>query len=234
MSWTVETIQSQVLQLTGYRNISDKVLIWLNRTMQQVAQKDLWVKQTYSTTMGGAAQSVTPSSQWFSVTGLDFINVHHIEYGTKAKLVRHPVQDLYAAYHGLAGNYSVGDFEQYAIPKWGTYTTTTGVQYMAPYFAVFPLTTTATDAFTLHYLSAPARFTATTDTHWILDKYPQMILAGVMRYVMLYVGDRERYLAWKQRFQTGLALMKRQEMSVVASTPNMRGVLPEVVLGGGV
>lgn len=233
MSWTVGNIQDQVTQLTGYRNVTDKILPWINRTVQQMAQKAFFTKQVYTTSIGGVSQVTTPSSQWFSVTGLNLINVHHIEYSTTAKLERHPIQDMYGAFHGLNASYSVGAFEKYAIPKWGTYTTG-GAQYLVPYFAMYPLATTATDALTLHYLAAPDKFTATTDTHWILDKYPHVVLAGVMRYVMLYVADRDRYLAWKQEYVRGIKQMQRQESSIVASTPNMRGLIPEVILGGGV
>lgn len=234
MSWTVGDIENQVLQLSGYRNISDKLLAWTNRTVAQIGQKAFWTKQVQSASIGGASQTNTISDQWFSATGLalsNFIAMRRIDYGTHAMMVRQAVEDLYKNFHGLVASYSVGSFEKYAIAKYGTCTSGND-QFMAPYIAVYPIYATNTSDFTAHFLAAPAKFTTTTDTHWILDKYPSVIIAGVMRYVELYVGNLQGYLSWKKIYLMGISNMMKTEESSVASTPNMRGVLPELVMRG--
>lgn len=236
MSWTVGMIQNQVQVLTGNYNLSDRVVTWTNRVLMSLAVKAPWTKQLGSATIGSFPRATTVTSQWASWTSwatFDIINLHHIIYDTKGVLVRCALQDFYGNLHGRNASYSNDIPSHYAVPGWVTYDVAGVDRYMIPYLVAYPFYTTATNAFTAYYLSAPGKMTGAASTHWILDKYGKLVLAGVMRLAMLFLGNLQGYMLWQQEYAASLTDMIRNEEAIVASTPHMRGMVPSVVLRGG-
>jgi hypothetical protein len=232
MAWTVGQIQNQVQVLTGNHNLSDRVVTWTNRVLMGLATKAPWNKQLQTETLGGFPKVTTVTGQWATWAPWatrDIINVHHIIYDTQGVLVRNALQDFYGNLHGRNASYSSEIPSHYAIPGWCS----EAGQYMIPLLVVYPFYTTATNAFLVQYLAAPGKMTGAASTHWILDKYGKLVLAGVMRLAMLFLGNLQGYMLWQQVYAASLTDMIRNEEAIVASTPHMRGMVPSIVLRGG-
>jgi hypothetical protein len=236
MSWTVQTLQDQVQLLTGHDGLASEVMTWANRVMMELAHKAYWPRQLKNVDLGSPVQSATVASQWINNTAfwsLDIMGIHRVNYGTNGVLTRHAVQDFYGFFHGADANYITGAFERYCVPKW-TSGSQTSNYYMWPLIAVHPIYNTSTNSIQVNYLQAPAKFTLATDYNWILTKYPQVVLAGVLRYAFLFIGDGNRYSIFKGKYINGIADMVRNETASLASTPALRGQYPEQIMRGGV
>jgi len=235
MAWTVEVFQDQVQLMTDHKGLASKTITWVNRTIAEIVCKDYWLKQINTISTGGASQVTTVTSQWFTDTQMQSLNpidMQRIDYSTTAALWRQPVQDFYANFHGLNASHTVGNYKNFCIPQWTSYVSGTN-QYLLPRLAVYPITGTGTTDLTGAYLAAPDKFDETTDSNWITNQYPQVVLAGVLRRAFLYIGDSQRYLIWKARFENGVKDMILSEQTSVAATPHLRGILPEEVQRGG-
>ena len=236
MAMTAQYFQDQVPLLTGNDQIGAKVLVWLNRACQELGCKVLWRRQLRSASVGGFNSSATVLSQWVSMTDLavsDFMQMHHVEFGTTVPLIRQEAQDFYANLQGVAANYTGATVDRYCIPAWTTSGNAT-TQYLAPYMAIQPLGSTATNAFTAYYQAAPAKVTTSNDTNWMMDKYAHVLLARVMCYACLYLRDPQGYLAWMSRYENGVKDMILTETTSVAGNTGRRGISPEHVFHGGV
>jgi len=237
MAWTVVKFQEQVQIMTDHKGLASKTITWINRTLMEILVKDYWQKQVNTVATGGASQVTTVTGQWFTdsaVSSLNIVDIHRIDYSTTAALVRQPVQDFYANFHGLNASNSTGDYARYCVPKWVSMTAGTyNDWYLIPEIGVSPIAATGTTDLTMGYLSAPDAFTATSDSNWITDQYPQVVLAGVLRRAFLFIGDSQRYLIWKAKFENGVRDMILSEQTSVAATPHLRGVYPEEILRGG-
>lgn len=255
MAWEVQDFQEQVEVMTGHANVSDKVMTWVSRTLMEVASKTYWTKQVKTEAIAPSytdTPSTTVTENWATWTTFYTANpmaLHRLSYVTTADirdsvLVRESVQDFYAKQHAVSVTYSEGDADpaRYCVPMWSSYQTgTAGDYYFLPSVAHYPqsMITTVATALThleLGYLSAPNKMTAATgagSSNWMTDKYPMVVLAGVMRYASLYIGDAQAYRIWKGKYENGLKDMLMNEEMVVASTPSMRAVYPEDILRGG-
>lgn len=237
MAYTVQFFQDQVHLITGHDGLNTNVIRWLDRACQDIGIKAVWKQQVQSGQIGGVSQTSTLTSQWVSLTtnaATGIVALQRVEYGSTRQLVRQEIEDLYANFHGITASYSAGDVRAYAIPKWTTSGNAT-TRYMVPQFAVYPInaTATASTAMTAYWLTPPARIAQTTDSNWIMDKYPLVVLARIMCYVGLYLKNPNIYLLWKSRYENGVADMTMTEETSLASRPALRGIVPEVFMRGG-
>jgi hypothetical protein len=228
-TWTAGDFVEQVQLLTGNNGLGTRILNWLNRVIMETSIKVPWNRQVISAAGGGAAQTTGVLTQWFTVNDPNFIAFNHFQYGTTCAPVQVEAAELYQNFHGQAANVSTATIHYYAVPKW----TASGTNYMVPQVALYPIATTATTAFTLHYQQAPNMVTS-PDSNWMMEKYPHVILAGTLAYAKLYLGDANGYLAQMAAYANGVRDMILTEESPSASTPQMRGVYPESMnrLGG--
>jgi len=239
MSITAQFFQSQVQILSGNDQIASKVLTWVSRACQEIAMKALWKQQTRSVNVGGLGAVTTVVSQWASLTpaaASNFVQMIHVKYnsgGSVYPLYRLEPQDLYSNFQGVTGTYSADTVEAYCIPRWTTSGNATS-QYMAPYMAVYPVGTTAVTAYTAHFHSAPDKVATANDTNWIMSKYPGVVLNRVMALASLYLKDSQGYLLYMSKYANGVKDMVLTEETNVAATPYRRGIVPEVVMRGGV
>jgi len=235
MAWTVQTLQDQVQLLTGHDGLASSVVTWTNRVMMEIANKAFWPRHLKTVNLGAPVQSSVVSEQWINNTAFASLNimaVHRMAYGSTRPLEHRALQDFYSFFQGGNANYTTGEFERYCIPKWIS-ASASSEYFMYPMLAVHPISSTTTDAIQMSYLEAPEKFDSSDDYNWILTKYPQVILAGVLRYAFLYIGDGSRYGVWKGNYINGLADMVRNETTTLASTPAMRAIYPEQILRGG-
>lgn len=253
MAYDVLEIQNQVALMTGHNGLATRTITWTNRVIQEIATRAYWQRQIaqiyvrYASTTGVATTSL--SDLWItagSLTQKDIINIYRADHvsvtGTLVssyfhQIVRRNAEGLFANLHGqtfnVTGAGASGRVNQYAVVGWSS-DSTVSTQF-EPKIAVFPnaLTTDVTvEAMQLHYLKSPQKFTAVTDTNWILRDYFNVVLSGVLRLARLYLGDAQGYLLEKREYEDGIKRMLMQEESPVASTPVMRGVVPEEVRRG--
>ena len=243
MSWTVSTFQDQVEVMTGHKGLSDKVQTWLNRSIMEISTKAMWKRMVITQSIAPDAEpSATVTANWITnVTMADSnpMAIFGANYRTATNvleqaLVQHSPHDFYAHQHGLAVDYTTGDPEKFCIPEWASYANTTGDYYMLPKIAIFPQSLTTGDAdLQVKYQSAPEKMSTSSDNNWITNKYPRVVLNGILRYAYLYLGDSVSYNLAKSQFLNGIADMIRNEETVLASTPHRRGVMPQEVMRGG-
>jgi hypothetical protein len=152
-----------------------------------------------------------------------------------AQLVRHGIVDLYARYQGRNVSYSAGDLESFSAVYWASMGTAPTC-YLVPYLAFWPQATTLTltNAVVAKYLKALDKETTAAGYNWISDKYPMVVLAGIMRCASLYIGDGQAYLYWKGKYANGIKEMILMETTVQAGTPYRRSVYPEDIFRQGV
>jgi hypothetical protein len=237
MAWTVQNIQNQVQTAVGRSGIDSKVLSWINRVLMELATRAYWTRNTNEVDVSGFALAATTlSNNWVSLTqaaSMNGIAIYQAYEGTTAAMQRLEGQDLYSRAQGNVHTAQTGDFHYYALPAWRSYTTTAGEEFLVPQVAALPVPSSSTIPCTMSMLCAPAKLTAAGDTHWFLKKYPQTVLAGVLRYASLYVGDLAGYLAAKGHFENGFRDMILGEETTMVATPALRGVIPEVIQRGG-
>lgn len=65
--------------------------------------------------------------------------------------------------------------------------------------------------FLVNYYAALPELTVDTPTTWLLQKYPQLYLYGLLEQIYMYTMDQERTLYWRERFETAA-----QELQVEA------------------
>ncbi len=249
MGWTVGDFQEQVEMMTSHSGLSDKVEGWLNRVIMEVAGKAHWRRQiTTQSVAPNVNASTAVTANWLYDTTMTAsnpmaiygANYRSVTFSTAAStniveqaLIQQSPKDFYDYQNGLAVTYGVGDPERYCQPKWTSYSNG-GNYYMLPQVAVYPQYLSATSAhLELKYLSAPEKLSGTDDNNWITDKYPKMVLNGVLRYAFLYLSDTASYNIAKANYVNGVADMVRNEEAVLASNPYRRGVMPSEVMRGG-
>lgn len=239
MAWDVAEFQDQVQVATGNPGINDRVLGWLNRVLMTLANKAYWTKQTrYDTTLVVPASANVLNDVWLDGDSLgqdNIIAMHRLEctLASSERLLTHlQTQDLYSRYHASLVTYTSGnDVTHYCTPTWSE-GGSGAARYMNPEFGVYPLGVEATTTFKAFYTAAPDKLTGGASTHWMLTKYPHVVLAGLLRYAFLYLGELPSYMEWKRRFVNGLKDMLVSEESVVANTPSFGGVFPSVLTRG--
>lgn len=242
MGWTVGDYQDQVEMMTGHKGLGDKVQSWLNRTIMEISTKAIWKRMVITQSIAPDAEpSTTVSANWISnvtMTSSNPMAIFGANYRTATNvlekaLIQNSPLDFYAYQHGLSITYGTGDVERYCQPKWTSYSNA-GSYYMLPQVAIWPQALTTGDAdLELKYQSAPEKFTTTTDNNWITNKYPRVVLNGVLRYAYLYLGDTVSYNLSKSQYVNGVADMLRNEETVLASAPYRKGVMPSEVMRGG-
>lgn len=239
MAWDVAEFQDQVQVATGNTGLNDRVLKWLNRVLMDLARKAYWTKQTrYNTTLAVPVTANTLDGVWLDGDALgqdNIISLHRLEctYAGSERLLTHvPTQDLYTRYHASLVSYTIGnDITHYCTPVWSE-GGSGAVRYMNPEFGVFPCGTAAITTLKAFYSAAPDKLTGSASTHWMMTKYPKTVLAGILRYTFLYLGDLQSYMLWKQSFVNGVKDMILSEESVVANAPAFGGMFPEVLTRG--
>lgn len=238
MAWTVANLQNQVQQHTNRAGIDAKVLGWTNRVLMELGTKAFWTRNVESFSIPGSGFTTATTSipaQWISLTEAatrDVVAFQQVVYGTTGALVRLEMQDFYARLQGLAMNYAPGNFAFYSIPRWVS-SVSGADEFQVPSVVVSPITTTATNPLTAYCLCAPDKLTQATDTYWFLSKYPLVVLAGVLRYACIYVGDLAGYLRAKGDYENGIKEMILSEETTMAATPMLRGIFPEQLMRGG-
>lgn len=254
MAFDVAEIQSQVQLLTGSDQLNSKVLNWINRTVMDICTRTYFPKQmgecmvsTSDTAMdtsvlGNAVVSIgTP--------GTNFIAPYYAAACTATASTPTVIADVFLHQQAIQGEvmdvlHRAHDtterrgtvIEHYAMAYGSNDTssaTTGGTQsvYVLPYphFASPTATNTAGQQFLyLRYLKAPAALTLGNQTLWLTENYFRVVLAGVMRYARLYLGDPRGYLMEKALFENGVAEMMLQEQTGLPASPVLRGVYPEV------
>jgi len=248
MAFDVGEIQKQVTLMVGHDGLNSKVITWTNRVLMTIVGKAYWQSQVKRIQVQPVTGTTTVSSNWItsSLTAQDIINVYRVEQaqmattantvGTYVNVLQHCALDgLYGHYYGLNASTSASTMEQYAVVGWGVTTsgTFTTSNYMYPSLAVYPnanATGTQTPGHLLvHALVAPTVVSGTGDTNWIIQKYFDVVLAGVLRLARLYVGDAQGYILEKTEFENGIRDMLTNEESYMAQTPTLRGITPETL-----
>lgn len=251
MAWfTLGHVQNQVQLLTGHDGLADKVTRWTNRVMNEIVLKAYWVSSmgvTYAIPGSGMKDSTVPN-QWFSV---DPVTVHFHEFVAPyaadrvvmkdatwiskyiRPLIRLDIMDMYAAVQGTTVAAQAGVPAEYGMVYGDVNTSGTPRQYLwaAPAFGTTVTTASGGGGgvVAVSYLGTPLLLVSGTDTNWILSDYFKVVLAGVMRYARVYLGDYQGYLLEKAEFENGLRDMLLHEETASASTPRMQGLNPEVL-----
>jgi hypothetical protein len=246
--FNVLEIQKQVRLMVGHDGLDNKVILWTNRVLQEIGIKAYWqsqiVRQLVAPTVNVAT---TVTSNWIStnLSTVDVINIYRAEQaqmnGTAVSKYVGPVNrqrldSYFANYLGRDMSLSSASIDQYAVVNWTPYASTATLNYMAPQVAFYPGPTAAdtstVGAVLISYLQAPAKLTTATGataTNWMIEKYFDTVLSGVMRYARLYVGDAQGYLLEKGDYENGVRDMLLNEEVVSAQVPVFRGVTPETM-----
>lgn len=254
MAYDLTEIQTQVRLLTNASGLDTRVITWTNRVLQDIGQK-AWFQQQiavmHKPTVGGGT-NVT--SNWETVSGIpgnavaaaaydpNLINIHRVVHVQMAAtntytsvstylnpLVRYSIQDLYCHFQAQSINVTGASVNFYAVPQWDEVDTTASTVYPKMVFYPHPKNATYNDggAFQIWYLQSISKLTSGTDTNWLLKKYFHVVLRGVLRFARLYLGDPQGYLVDKAAYENGVVDILRNEEIASASTPYMRGVMPE-------
>lgn len=241
MAWTVATFQDQVQMMTGNTGLNDRVLTWVNRVLMEIAKKAYWTKQTKSITTPTviAGTPTTLAGAWLENTDdlgeQNIVSLHRVEVtnsNSETLLTHCATRDLYALYNGRLVSYKeTNDITHYAVPTWAT-GSSGATQHLYPNIAVYPGGANGTTTTKVYFLTVPDKLTGADGSHWFMNKYPTMVLAGLLRYVFLYLGDAQSYLVQKAIYVNGIKDAILSEESVVASTPSMRSVFPEILARG--
>jgi hypothetical protein len=238
--WTLQNIQNQVQLLTGNDGITEFVTAWANRVLMEISTKAFWNRQIVLRNVGGGTTTGTAVETHFvSLTQAaamttatlagDLIAIHRMVWHSTAELIPFSLRDLYAQLYGVVVNTSGGSsFDKYAVARWETYATVN----MVPDVVFWPHVTSATTAISCYGLEAPKVMSEVTDTCWPLEFYPQVVLAGVMRYASLYLGDSTSYLLWKGKYENGVHDILQSEERRPVGTPTRRAIYPESMFQG--
>lgn len=235
MSWDVANIQSHVQLATGNDGLSSRVITWFNRTIMEIVTSGVLPKQIEIKSQHPLSTATNTTSGvddgWTSVATDNIVALHHLVLQATTNttaatsyynpLVRMDVRDLYPRYHGLAVSQTGDPVENYANVKWTTYS---AGSHMGPLIALAlePSNRSAE----VHLYKAPDKATTAADTNWILRKYPKVVLAGVLRYAFIYLGNPARYQYEQQQFKAGVEDIIKNETGDIAHAPVMRGVVP--------
>lgn len=248
MAWNVGNIQEQVQLMTGRNGLNTLVLTWANRVLMEIATMAFWQKQTAvfnQPTDAGATNATTVTSQWVSLSTASASNpiailqaevVQGAAATFVAPMVRHEPQELYSYRHGLNVTVSSNVPDSYAVVEWVSATSGATTQnWIVPKVAFHPnVSTNNTNSVNLswHMLVAPDILTSSTGTGggeslWIMQQYFHVVLAGVLRYAMIHIGDFNRYMLSKAEYENGKKDMIMNEHTSLASTPIRRGMFSE-------
>jgi hypothetical protein len=239
MAWDVAEMQDQVQVITGHDGLNARVLEWVNRVLQQITKKAFWNKQVKQLSLDSRGAVTTDiDDTWVDGGDLGLANaiaVHRLDFTGQNTLLRGSLQALYAKFSGLIISYTSGtDVTHYSIARW-IEAGAGAARYMKPEIAMFPLGASAggdDNLYQAHYLAAPDKLTGAGDTFWMMTKYPNVVLAGVLRLAFVFLGDFQSYGIWKAQFLNGIQRMLMSEETSVASTPQFRGVYPEILTRG--
>jgi hypothetical protein len=247
MAFDVLEVQRQVRLMVGHDGLDDKVMGWTNRVCQEIGIKAYWGHQIVRQQITPVANVATTATQnWItgSLSTLDVINPYRVEYvkvsGTAITynnpINRQRLDSYFANYLGGDMSKSNAVVNDYAVVNWTPYVSTATLNYMVPQLAFHPgpagVDAATNGAYFVNFLQAPAILTTTTGTtgtNWMIEKYFDTILSGVMRYARLYVGDAQGYLLEKGDYENGVRDMLMNEEIVSAQVPVMRGVTPETM-----
>lgn len=244
---TVGDLQAQVQMMTGHSGLASKVTGWCNRVLSDICTRAYWTEQLGTGfahhTVAANATTNSPQTHAFPMnttcgdaTYDEFIAPYAVDQVSltanttgpyisnfERPLVRLEIPDLYAQMAGSSAGVISAISKYYAVIR-GDINATTGT--VSEYFYGVNATT-ATDG--THAMAITGAWTlapldSSNDTCWIMQRYPRVILAGVLARVRLYLGDPVGYLTEKAEYENGIADMLRVEESVTASNPVMGGV----------
>jgi hypothetical protein len=254
MAFALSDVQSNVQLMTRHDGLADQVKTWTNRVIQDICTRAYWMRNTglgyfesaYSPING--SQSTPPVVNMITSNPAfgEMINMVEADYGVltgagttlaiqyrKSNLRRVDLRDLYMGADGCSSS-TTADYvstvvERYAVAPFWTSATHTN-SYREPGVLMFPQPLSGNAQLTTGgcvaalYLGALPKLTTSTSTNWILEKYFKVVLAGVMRYVRLFLGDSQGYLLERSEYENGLRDMLLHEEAPTALTPVMRGV----------
>ena len=243
---TVAEVQSQVQLLTHHDNLDSYVVDWLNRTLQDLGTTALWNKQTRSVVAFHptiTAAPITPSSQIFNVVPganelIEFVGMRAgywhatspTQWRNDRSMVRRDWGGLVARLHGgtVTGTNRASDAYAAVSGSVLTYGRT-----VSQYMLGFPLAASGSystyAACSVDYLESPAKVSLSTDTNWLMAKYPRVVLAGVMMRARLFLRDGRGYLMEKSEYVNGIADMLLMEENITANKPYLRAVQSDEV-----
>lgn len=260
MAFDLAYLKNQVnLYAGGHDGLDAYVARWANLTLWDMATRAFWTKQMeigFAHASGAANLSAsTLSSHWFSLNVTNTRNTANVA----AFVAPYRVDQVSMSATNGTGSAIIGTYGQpllrlevndlynrYANQSPAAVTNAT-VSYYAlvqphndtasiPKFAVYPpfasSTITQGGALAVQYLGAPFGLTNSTDTTWMLTKYPRVVLAGVLSYVAVYLGDIQDFLVRSSEYENGIADMLRIEEVHLASKPVKRGVTMEYLNRG--
>lgn len=248
MAFDIAEIQKQVELAVNHDGLSTYIITWTNRTLQDIGTRVHWRAQgqVLATLFTDASETVGNNAIGSNLSLWDVIAPHRVDHvlGTVTNatyfqtatpyrvLSRIGFKDLYGLYEGVSIPAKTGGPKVYAL-GWFSSTSTGGNHYMHPniFLHESPANTTPTSGgfLSIHWLTAPFKAAAANYTHWIMDKYFDVVLHGVLRYARLYLGDPTGYLVEKGYYENGVQRMIRAEETVEASMPSRRGIEPESI-----
>lgn len=253
-NYALTDVQSHVQLMSRHDGLASLVLTWTNRVVQDICTRAYWMRNTgvgfaspfIATTtaladiLSAQIPLATPNpnlDELINVVGMDHVALTGA--GTTLKvntfignLRRSELRDLYAAQAGAIPGSVKGPKSYAVIPRLGTNSNTTGTTDTdrGVAFLVFPpppaatTTSTAGGALAATYLGSLPYLNDSSDTNWILARYFKVVLAGVMRYVRLYLGDSQGYLLERSEYENGIRDMLLHEEAATAGTPGLRAV----------
>lgn len=247
---TLSDLQSQILLATGHGGISAKVTKWANRVCQDVATRVFWMQQigvglAHHATAANATHTTRADLHAFSMQtpnaslneliapyAVDQVTITTNTTGTfigayERPLIRVEHADLYQIAAGSTPvTSSTSSFYAMVRGNIQSLTATAGGTIIEDFVAFpFPATTASTvQALGITYLGSPLILDSDEDTNWMMQRYPRVVLAGVLRYARLYLNDVVGYLKEKAEFENGIADMVRVEEVASANAPVMGGV----------
>ncbi|ARB31566.1 hypothetical protein B5P22_31155 [Pseudomonas tolaasii] len=81
----------------------------------------------------------------------------------------------------------------------------------------------------VNYYATLPELTQTVPTTWLLEKYPQLYLYGLIEQIYMYTMDQERTLYWRERFET--AAKELQDEADLAYYSGSRLAIKEITRG---
>ena len=262
MAFDLGEIKNQVALITGHDGLSTRVATWTNRTLMEIVSRAHFSRQIkrHLREVPAAPEATATAGNISSYymtefTQSDVVTLNKVEEvyadwtGVNPQTVakyRQPVihldaEAMVAQHHGSTMiSHSSDIASNYAVMGWDSNSASS--DYFGPQILLEPhantgVVTGQTESSVygqlVHFLQAPGKVAANADANWVLQKYFNTVLSGVLRYARLYLGDVQGYYIEKAELENGIRQILLAEETSIASTPRLRGVYPETLRSRG-